>query len=229
MKILVIDVGGNNVKVSISARKGEPLKVPSGPEMTAARMAAAVKKATAGWVYDAVSIGYPGPVRDNRPLKEPANLGSGWTGFDYAAGFGMPVRMINDAAMQALGSYEGGRMLFIGLGTGMGSAMVVEGIVQPMELAHLPYRKGTFEDYVGRRGLKALGKKKWQGHVRRVLDLLHAALLPDYVVLGGGKADEIGALPPYARLGQNDNAFRGGFLLWEPDSAGRGSVEPPIV
>jgi polyphosphate glucokinase len=218
MAVLTVDVGGRSVKV-LTSDGGEPREFASGPGLTPEQMVAGVWKAAAGWSFDRVAIGYPGPVRENRPAKEPVNLGAGWVGFDFETAFGMPVRMINDAAMQALGSYQGGRMLFIGLGTGMGTAMVVEGVVQPMELAHLPYRKGTFEDYVGRRGLKALGRRKWQGHVRRVLDLLHDALQPDYVVLGGGKADEIGALPAYARLGQNDNAFRGGFLLWEPVGA----------
>jgi polyphosphate glucokinase len=225
MPVLVVDVGGHSVKVLAEGQE-VPREFPSGKDCTPAQMVEGVHRAAAGWTYDRIAIGYPGPVRNGRPLQEPANLGKGWTGFDYEAAFGLPVRMINDAAMQALGSYQGGRMLFIGLGTGMGSALVVEGIVQPLELAHLPYRKGTFEEYVGRRGLKRLGKKKWQEHVYRVLDLLYSAMLPDYVLLGGGKADAIDPLPPYARLGQNENAFRGGFLLWERNGAPRGTTEP---
>lgn len=214
MAVLTVDVGGRSVKV-LAAGERQAREFASGPGLTPEQMVEGVRKAASGWMYDRIAIGFPSPVRQNRPAREPVNLGTGWTGFDAEAAFGMPVRMINDAAMQALGSYQGGRMLFIGLGTGMGSAMVVEGIVQPMELAHLPYRRGTFEDYVGRGGLKRMGKEKWLRRVREVLDLLHAGLLPDYVVLGGGKADEIDPLPTYARRGDNDNAFKGGFLLWD--------------
>jgi len=219
MAVLAVDVGGRSVKVLVSGEK-EAREFVSGPALTPEQMVEGVRKAASGWTYDRIAIGFPGPVRESRPAKEPVNLGAGWVGFDFEAAFGLPVRMINDAAMQALGSYQGGRMLFIGLGTGMGSAMVVEGIVQPMELAHLPYRKATFEDYVGRRGLERMGKRKWLRRVREVLDLLHAALLPDYVVLGGGKADEIDPLPAYARRGDNDNAFNGGFLLWDSALSG---------
>jgi polyphosphate glucokinase len=216
MKILVIDVGGNNVKVSISARKGEPLKIPSGPDMTAARMAALVKKATAGWVYQAVSIGYPGPVVNGRPSKEPANLGPGWKGFDYRKAFGRRVRVVNDAAMQALGAYDGGRMLFLGLGTGLGSALVIEGVLAPMELAHLPYKKGkTYEDYVGERGLKRLGRKKWTEAVHDVVARLKHGLQCDYVVLGGGQTKRLKSLPRGVRLGNNDHAILGGLRLWD--------------
>jgi polyphosphate glucokinase len=214
MQVLVIDVGGRSVKLLL-AGQSEPVELPSGPEMTPRQMVEAVQKATADWTFDRIAMGYPGPIRDNRPVKEPANLGRGWVGYDYEGAFDRPVRMLNDAAMQALGSYQGGRMLFVGLGTGMGSAMVLEGLVLPMELGHLPYRRGTFEDYVGRRGLRRLGRTKWLRHVLAVLDLLQAALLPDYVLLGGGKADEVEPLPPYVRRGNNDDAFRGGFLLWE--------------
>jgi polyphosphate glucokinase len=162
-----------------------------------------------------VAIGYPGPVVHGRPLAEPHNLGTGWVGFDFQKAFGCPVRIVNDAAMQALGSYEGGRMLFLGLGTGLGSAMIVDGLLQPMELAHLPYRKGrTYEDYVGRAGMKRAGKKKWRAEVAKVVEKLAAALEPDYVVIGGGNAKELKELPPKARLGDNDNAFLGGFRLW---------------
>jgi len=215
LKVLVIDVGGTHVKVLASGRKA-PVKIPSGPGMTAAKMVKDVKAASAGWDYDAVSIGYPAPVLHGRPLREPYNLGSGWVGFDFKKAFGRPVKLVNDAAMQALGSYEGGRMLFLGLGTGLGSAMIVDGLVEPMELAHLPYEKGrTYEDYVGLRGLKRAGKKKWRRHVFDVVERLKVALEPDYVVLGGGNAKLLHKLPPGARLGDNSNAFPGGFRLWQ--------------
>src|SRR6266704_4258967 len=207
MKVLVIDVGGTNIKVSVTGRK-EPIRIPSGPEMNAARMAAAVKKATAGWKYEAVSIGYPGPVVNGKPSLEPANLGAGWIRFDYKKAFGKPVRVVNDAAMQAMGSYQGGRMLFLGLGTGLGSALIVDGVLEPMELAHLPYKKGrTYEDYVGLAGLKRFGKKKWRRHVADVVKQLKTALQADYVVLGGGNAKLLKNLPPWARRGDNANAF----------------------
>jgi polyphosphate glucokinase len=184
--------------------------------MNAAKMVRDVKKATAGWNYSAVAMGYPGPVLHNRPVSEPHNLGHGWVGFKFRKAFGRPVRIINDAAMQALGSYEGGRMLFLGLGTGLGSAMIVNGVLEPMELAHLPYEKGrTYEDYVGIRGLKRLGKKKWGRHVADVVKQLKAALEADYVILGGGNAKLLKQLPAGARLGDNNNAFRGGFRLWK--------------
>ena len=182
-----------------------------------------MKGLTANWSYDAVSIGYPGPVLRGRPLAEPRNLGGGWVGFDFAEAFGRPVRLVNDAAMQALGSYEGGRMLFLGLGTGLGSAIVDGDHLEPMELAHLPYKKGrTYEDYVGQRGLEKLGKQRWRKAVADVVDRLASALEADYVVLGGGNARLLGKLPRGARLGDNANAFRGGFLLWrEPRPRGR--------
>ena len=214
-KILVIDVGGTNVKVALGGNE-EIRKAPSGPEMTARQMAAAAKKLAKDWGYDAVSIGYPGMVADNGPALEPRNLAKGWVGFDYAKAFGKPVRVINDAAMQALGSYEGGCMLFLGLGTGLGSAMVIGGVAQPMELAHLPYKKGgTFEDYVGKRGLDRLGKKKWAKAVEDVVKRLKYALQADYVVIGGGNAKRLDELPDGARLGANANAFVGGVRLWE--------------
>jgi polyphosphate glucokinase len=214
MKVLVIDVGGTNVKISVTGLK-EPIKIPSGPEMTAARMAADVKKATAGWKYDAVSIGYPGPVVNGKPAKEPANLGAGWMRFDYKKAFGKPVRLINDAAMQALGSYQGGRMLFLGLGTGLGSAFVADGIVDPLELAHLPYRNNrTYEDYVGLRGYKKMGRRKWQKHVEKVVELLRHGLQADYVMLGGGNTQRLKGLPPGVRLGTNAHAILGGIRLW---------------
>ncbi|MBS0260357.1 MAG: ROK family protein [Planctomycetes bacterium] len=218
MNILTIDIGGSNVKFLMQGQE-ESRRFPSGPELTAQRMVSGVKDATVDWSYDVVSIGYPGPVLNGHPLAEPHNLGLGWTGFDYNGAFGCPVKIINDAAMQALGSYEGGKLLFLGLGTGLGSAMVVRGVVEPMELAHLPYRKGTFEDYVGLRGLKRLGKKKWRNHVSQVVEVLQSALQPDYIVLGGGNAKKVKELPPGCRLGHNANSFLGGFKLWEDTTA----------
>jgi predicted NBD/HSP70 family sugar kinase len=213
--ILVIDVGGTNVKVRVSGQK-EPVKIPSGPKMTASKMVQEVLAASRDWKYDAVSIGYPGPVIHGHPLSEPHNLGGGWVGFDFKKAFKRPVRIVNDAAMQALGIYHGGRMLFLGLGTGLGSAMIVEGILEPMELAHLPYKKGlTYEDYLGIRGLKRLGKKKWRKKVFEVVELLKSALDADYVVLGGGNSKLLKELPPGARLGDNSTAFTGGVRLWE--------------
>jgi predicted NBD/HSP70 family sugar kinase len=213
--ILVIDVGGTHVKVLVTGKK-EPVKIPSGPKMTASDMVKDVQKTAARWKYSAVSIGYPGPVVHGKPLRDPYNLGRGWVGFDFQKAFGCPVKVINDAAMQALGSYQGGRMLFLGLGTGLGSAMIVDGIIEPMELAHLPYRKATYEDYLGLAGLERLGKKKWRRHVFDVVNALKAALEPDYVVIGGGNAELLKTLPPNSRLGDNRNAFRGGFRLWRP-------------
>ena len=212
--VLVIDVGGTNVKVLLSGQK-EPVKIPSGPAMTARRMVTAVRKVAADWEYSAVSIGYPGPVWQGRPMREPHNLGPGWVRFDFEKAFGRPVKLINDAAMQALGSYEGGRMLFLGLGTGLGSAMIVNGVLEPMELAHLPYKKGrTYEDYVGLRGLKRLGKKKWRQNVFEIIEKLKAALVADYVVLGGGNVKLLKELPKHVRAGLNSNAFIGGERLW---------------
>lgn len=217
-KILVIDVGGTNVKMFATGQR-MPVKIPSGRTMTASKMVGIVKKATKGWDYDVISLGYPGPIINNRPLREPHNLGLGWVHFDYEKAFGCPVRIINDAAMQALGSYDGRHMLFLGLGTGLGSAMIVDNFLQPMELAHLGYKKGkTYEDYLGLRGLKRLGKKKWRRHVADVAEKLKAALDADYVVLGGGNAKKIKKVPAGARLGHNDNAFKGGFRLWQDKS-----------
>lgn len=214
-KILVIDVGGTNVKVSLGGR-GELLKIPSGPEMTAGRMAAAVRKAVGAWPYQAVSIGYPGPVVNGRPAREPRNLGAGWIRFDYAKAFGKPVRILNDAALQALGSYQGGRMLFLGLGTGLGSALIANGMLEPLELAHLPYRNGrTYEDYAGLRGMKRMGKKKWTEHVFKIVALLQHGLQVDYVVLGGGQTKYLKTLPTGTRLGGNAQAILGGLRLWE--------------
>jgi len=212
--ILVIDVGGTNLKF-IDSRHSEPVKIPSGPAMSAPRMVTEVQNASRGWKYTAVSIGYPGPVRQGRPLAEPHNLGTGWVSHDFEKAFGCPVRIVNDAAMQALGSYDGGRMLFLGLGTGLGSALIVEGVVAPMELAHLPYRKRrTYEDYVGLRGLERMGKAKWRKHALVVIDQLRQALEAEYVVLGGGNSKLLKELPSGVRLGANSNAFLGGFRLW---------------
>ncbi len=215
MKILVIDVGGTHVKTIVSGQRRHS-QVDSGATLTPAKMVAAVRKMTAGWEYDVISIGYPGPVLRGRPVAEPHNLGRGWVGFDFKKAFGRPVKIINDAAMQALGSYQGGQMLFLGLGTGLGSALVAEGTLIPLELAHLPYKKGgTFEEYVGLAGLKRLGKRKWRGHVADVVERLKNALQAEYVILGGGNTRLLKKLPPGARHGKNSNAFLGGFRLWQ--------------
>ena len=217
MNVLVIDVGGTHVKILTTGQK-ESREFPSGPTLSAKQMVAGVKKLAADWKYDAVSIGYPGPVIRNRPLAEPYNLGRGWMGCDFEAAFKRRVKVVNDAAMQALGSYKGGKMLFLGLGTGLGSAMIVDGTVEPMELGHLPYKKRTFEDYVGVRGYDRLGKKKWRQHVADVIARLIAALEPEDVVLGGGNVKQLKKLPPGCRAGDNANAFLGGFRLWQKNS-----------
>jgi polyphosphate glucokinase len=214
-KVLVIDVGGTHVKLLMTGQK-EPVKIASGPEMTASTVVRLVKQATREWKFNCISMGYPGPVINGHPLREPHNLGGGWMGFDFCKVFGCPVKIINDAAMQALGSYRGGRMLFLGLGTGLGSAMIVDGVLEPMELAHLEYKNGkTYEDFLGIRGLEKLGKKKWRRHVFKITEKLKAALEADYVVLGGGNAKKLKKLPPGARMGDNDNAFIGGFRMWQ--------------
>jgi len=223
MNVLVVDVGGTHVKILATGQK-ERREFPSGPTLTAEQMVAGVKKLAGDWKYDAVSIGYPGPVVRNRPLAEPVNLGTGWMGYDFEAAFRRPVKVVNDAVMQALGSYDGGKMLFLGLGTGLGSAMIADGIVEPMELGHLPYKKGTFEDYVGVRGYERLGKKKWRGLVADVIAHLMAALEPEYVVLGGGNVKKLHELPPGCRAGANANAFVGGFRLWKET----GGAVPPL-
>ncbi|MDB4879191.1 MAG: polyphosphate glucokinase [Gemmatimonadetes bacterium] len=215
VKVLVIDIGGTNLKLLATGRR-TPRQVPSGGALTPRQMVAAVRAAVQDWSFDQVSIGFPGPVRDDRPLKEPVNLGRGWVRFDYEKAFGCPVRMINDAAMQAIGSYRGGRMLFLGLGTGLGTTVIIDGTVVPMELAHLPYRDGrTFEQWVGDDGLKAMGPARWRRHVERVVALLMAATVTDYVVLGGGNVRHFASLPARAHRGDNANAFRGGFRLWQ--------------
>lgn len=213
--ILVIDVGGTHIKVLATGQKVS-VKIDSGPKMTAKKMVKEVRNATKDWNYSVVSIGYPGPVVHGHPLSEPHNLGGGWVGCDFRKAFGRPVKILNDAAMQALGIYRGGRMLFLGLGTGLGSAMIVDGILEPMEVAHLPYKKGrTFEDYLGIRGLKRLGKKKWRRYVASITEQLKNALEADYVVLGGGNAKLLKTMPPGSRLGENSSAFTGGFRLWD--------------
>jgi polyphosphate glucokinase len=214
-RVLVIDVGGTHVKLLASGKRAHR-EFESGPTLTPRQMVAGVRKLSADWSYDVVSIGYPGPVLHGRPVANPVHLGPGWVGFDFARAFRKHVRVVNDAAMQALGSYTGGRMLFLGLGTGLGSAMIVDGVLQPTELAHLPYHHGkTFEDYVGVRGMKRLGKARWRAAVRDVVAKLAAALQVEYVVLGGGNARHMKSLPRNVRLGNNDNAFRGGFELWK--------------
>ena len=206
MNVLVVDVGGTHVKI-LATGQNAAREFPSGPTLTAEQMVADVKKLTADWKYDAVAIGYPGPVIHNRPLTDPWNLGRGWRGYDFEAAFQCPVKIVNDAVMQALGSYEGGKMLFLGLGTGLGSAMIVDGIVEPMELGHLPYKRGTFEDYVGIRGYERLGKKKWRQAVTDVVARLSAALEPEHVVLGGGNVKKLQELPPGCRVGDNAQAL----------------------
>jgi polyphosphate glucokinase len=223
LKILAIDVGGTHIKALATGHRTK-VRFASGPTMTPRRMVAEIIKATDGWQYDVVSIGYPGPVVDGQPTRDPYNLGRGWVRFDFAKAFGKPVRILNDAAMQALGSYDGGRMLFLGLGTGLGSAMISGGSLDPLELAHLPYRRGrTYEQYVGIAGLKRLGLKRWTKQVFKIAMLLKNALQPDYVVLGGGNAKLLGKLPEFCRLGANTNAFTGGFRLWQENKV-RGSV-----
>jgi polyphosphate glucokinase len=218
-RVLAIDVGGSHVKMRVFGRR-ELRQFDSGPDMTPRRMVSRVHEMTGDWTYDAVSIGYPGVVLHGKVVADPHNLGAGWVGFDFRKAFGRPTRIMNDAAMQAVGSYEGGRMLFLGLGTGLGSAMIVDGVVAPMELAHLPYKKGrTYEDFVGARGLKRLGGKKWRRTVNEVVVQLSTLLEADYVVIGGGNARKLKRLPKNARLGSNDFAFLGGFRIWHHASA----------
>jgi polyphosphate glucokinase len=223
--VLVIDVGGTSVKVlATGQRQGRSFR--SGPTLTPPQMVSAVKELAADWTYGVVSIGYPGPVSGNCPTAEPHNLGRGWVGFDFAQAFGRPVKVVNDAALQALGSYKGGKMLFLGLGTGLGAAMIIEGNVAPMELAHLPYKNGTYEDYVGRIGLERHGEKKWRHHVADVVERLIAALQPDDTVIGGGNVTKLKTLPLSCRQGRNSNAFRGGFRLWAEDNAVSPTLPP---
>lgn len=214
--VLTVDVGGSNVKEVLNGLD-ERRRFASGGELTPAQMVAGVLEQTADWDYVGVSVGIPAPVVDGRVVKDPVNLGEGWAGFDFEAAFGKPTKVINDAAMQALGSYEGGRMLFLGLGTGLGSTLILDGAIAPMELGHLPFRKATFEHYVGEAALERVGQKHWRKAVIETIDRLSAALLPEYVVLGGGNARALGELPPNCRLGHNEDAFLGGFRLWIED------------
>lgn len=221
VRVLVVDVGGTHVKVAGSWRR-TPVRFDSGATLTASQMVKGVLALTEGWRYDVVTIGYPGPVRANRPLEEPFNLGGGWRRMNFERAFGKPVRVVNDAAMQALGSYAGGRMLFLGLGTGMGSAIVDDGRLEPLELAHLPYRKGgSYEDYLGAQGLRERGRKEWTKHVATVTDLLRRGLLCDYVMLGGGNVSKLDRLPRHAKRGSNEFAIEGGVRLWALDAVPR--------
>lgn len=213
--IMAVDVGGSHVKALLSGGD-EKRKFRSGPDLTAKEMVDGVLKLADGWSYDCVSAGIPMPVRSGKPVSEPVNLGTGWVGFDFEAAFGVPTKVVNDAVMQAIGSYEGGRMLFLGLGTGLGSTLIADWVVEPLELGHLPFRKKTFEDYVSERALERDGKKKWKKAVFQTVEQLAAAIEPDYVVIGGGGADDLDELPPNSRRGDNENAFVGGFRLWDP-------------
>jgi polyphosphate glucokinase len=220
MNVLVVDVGGTHIKILATGKK-EKREFASGPGLTGPRMVSRVRKLAQGWKYQAVSVGYPGPVLHNRPVAEPCNLGGGWMGFNFEEGFKRPTKIINDAAMQALGGYRSGKMLFLGLGTGLGSALIVDGILEATELGHLPYKKGTYEDYVGARGLRRFGKNKWRQHVADVVARLIAALEPTDVVIGGGNVSNLKELPPGCRAGDNSNAFTGGFRMWETRSQAR--------
>jgi polyphosphate glucokinase len=214
--VLAVDVGGSHVK-ALRSGESERRRFDSGPDLTAREMVEGTLRIAEGWTFDRVSVGIPAPVRGGKPIAEPVNLGDGWVGFDYEGAFGVPTKIVNDAVMQAIGSYEGGRMLFLGLGTGLGSALIVEGVVEPLELGHLPYRKKTFEDYVSARALERKGKKKWRQTVFDVVNRLAAATEPDYIVIGGGGAYELDELPPNSRRGDNERAFEGGFRLWDPE------------
>jgi polyphosphate glucokinase len=214
--VLAVDVGGSHVK-ALRSGESERRRFDSGPDLTAREMVEGTLRIAEGWTFDRVSVGIPAPVRGGKPIAEPVNLGDGWVGFDYEGAFGVPTKIVNDAVMQAIGSYEGGRMLFLGLGTGLGSALIVEGVVEPLELGHLPYRKKTFEDYVSARALERKGKKKWRQTVFDVVNRLAAATEPDYIVIGGGGAYELDELPPNSRRGDNEQAFEGGFRLWDPE------------
>jgi len=228
VNVLVIDIGGTHVKI-LATGQDEHREFVSGPTLTPQQMSAGVKKLAREWKYDVISMGYPGLVLHGRVVAEPHNLGRGWVHFDYRAAFGRPVKIINDAAMQALGSYKGGKMLFLGLGTGLGSALIVDGIVEPMELGHLPYKKRTYEEYVGLGGLRKRGKKKWRRHVADVVASLTAALEPDDVVLGGGNVKKLKELPSGSRVGDNANAFVGGFRLWEKAAGRKTPARPRLV
>jgi polyphosphate glucokinase len=215
--VLAVDVGGSHVK-ALTSNERERRRFNSSTSLTAKQMVEGVLEVVEGWPWDLVSVGIPSPVRAGKVISDPVNLGDGWVGFDYEAAFGKPTKVVNDAVMQAVGGYEGGRMLFLGLGTGLGSALIVDGVIEPLELGHLPFRKKTFEDYVGERGLEKLGKRKWREAVFETVEYLTAAIEPDEVVLGGGGVDELKELPPGCRRGANENAFVGGFRLWDPGS-----------
>ncbi len=227
MNVLSIDIGGTHLKILLSGEK-EARKMPSGPDFTPNQMVSDVLKLAEGWKFDVVSIGFPAPIHNNAPVAEPFNLGTGWVDFDYEKSFRCPVKMINDAAMQALGSYKGGKMLFLGLGTGLGSAVVTDEALLPLELGHLPFKKKTFEDYVGARGLEKSGKATWKKHVFEMVEILTAAILPDYVVLGGGNVKKLKELPPACIPGSNANAFIGGFRMWEGPSDSKTKPDPDV-
>jgi polyphosphate glucokinase len=225
-RVLAIDVGGSHVKL-LAGGEEEPRRFDSGPKLTPQQVVDGVLQAAVGWSWDVASVGVPTPVRGGKVIAEPINLGAGWVGFDFERALGKPTKVVNDAVMQAIGSYDGGRMLFLGLGTGLGSALIVAGVVEPLELGHLPYRKKTFEDYVSERALERRGKKKWKEAVFDVVERLQAALEPDYVVIGGGGVKNLDELPPGTRRGDNENAFTGGFRLWEPEWSPRPGVGEP--
>jgi polyphosphate glucokinase len=221
--VLVVDVGGAHVKV-LASNETVRRRFQSGPTLTPREMVDGVLEIARDWEWEVVTVGIPAPVRGGMPIAEPVNLGKGWVGFDFEAAFGKPTKVINDAAMQAVGSYQGGRMLFLGLGTGMGSALIYNGNLEPLELGHLPFRKRTFEDYVSERAMKKYGRQKWKQAVFEVVERLTAAMQPDYVVIGGGNAGDLDELPPNARRGDNTLAFLGGVRLWEPDWAARAAT-----
>ena len=216
LRVLVVDVGGSHVKL-LASSENEPRRFASGPNLTPQQVVEGVRATAEGWSWDVASIGVPTPVRGGKMVAEPVNLGDGWVGFDFEQALGKPTKVVNDAVMQAIGSYEGGRMLFLGLGTGLGSALIVEGVVEPLELAHLPYKSKTFEDYVSEGSLERHGKSKWRKNVFDVVKRLEAAMEPDYVVIGGGGVKHLDELPPNARRGANENAFKGGYRMWEPE------------
>lgn len=226
MNILAIDVGGSHVKM-LATGQTEPTRIDSGPELTPTAMVAGVREATASWSYDVISVGVPAPVRRGAVLREPQNLGPGWVGFDFEAAFGKPVRLVNDAAMQALGSYEGGTMLFLGLGTGLGATVISDGHVFPLEIAHLSYKRATYEHYAGAAGLERAGRKTWEERVHHMAEELRLALVCDTVVLGGGNARKLKDIPEHMTRGDNGKAFVGGFRLWnEPDGARAAPLTP---
>ncbi len=214
--VLAVDVGGTHVKILASGEE-EKREFKSGPKLTPQQMVEGVVALASDWRWEVVSVGIPTPVHGGKAVSEPVNLGTGWVAFDLTAAFGKPTKIVNDAAMQAIGSYEGGRMLFLGLGTGLGTALIADGVVEPLEVGHLPFRKKTFEDYVSKKARQKLGDEKWQKNVFAVVEQLSRALEPEYVVLGGGEAEELTELPPNCRLGDNANAFVGGFRLWQEE------------